>query len=210
MAWRTESDASALGAVRDRLEALPAVDRVVLDDQQNIACVIGRSTGELAGLADAARSALAAEGYDPENWRIELAVRPDSQSAGRARFDTIEVTQERDHSVKVRVSLEWDGRRVTGEACGEQGDTLELRTAVAAAMDALEQLTETSLGLRLAGVKQIRAFDGELMVVSLYRPGLPSQKYLGTVLTGSEPHRAAALALLNALNRVLGNYLTTR
>jgi hypothetical protein len=48
------------------------------------------------------------------------------------------------------------------------------------------------------------------MVVSLYRPGTPAQKLLGAVLAGADRHRSAALALLNALNRILGNYLTTR
>ncbi|MGH7551518.1 MAG: hypothetical protein ACREMQ_00645 [Longimicrobiales bacterium] len=210
MAWRPALDASATSAVRDRIEALPTVERAVLDEPQNLICLICRSGADLSGLTAEVRAILNAEGVDPSPFRIETVVRPDGQAGGRARFDSIEVIHEPDHSVRVRVSLEWDGRRVTGEAVGERGDNIELRTSVAAALSALEQLTEKPLGIRPSGVKQIRAFDAELMVVSLYRPGMPGQKLLGAVLMGKEPHRSAALALLNALNRVLGNYLTTR
>ena len=52
------------------------------------------------------------------------------------------------------------------------------------------------------------AFDAGLTVVSLYRVGTPAQKLLGAVLTGNDPHRAAAVAVLNALNRTLGNLLS--
>jgi hypothetical protein len=69
-------------------------------------------------------------------------------------------------------------------------------------------MTGQTLSVRLVGVKQVRAFDAELTVVSLYRVGAPAQKLLGSVLTGTDPHRAAAIAVLNALNRTLGNLLS--
>lgn len=208
--WRSTAGASVLAAVRDRLESLPVVERPIIDEAQASICLICRSVQDLSGVTDAARAILAAEGIDPDGFRIEVAVRPEAGPAGRVRFDAIDVVPEPDRMVRVRVSLEWDGRRVTGDAVGERGETIELRTAVSAAINALEELTGSPLGIRLAGVKQIRAFDAELMVVSLYRPGLPGQKLLGAVLMGPEPHRSAALALLNALNRILGNYLATR
>lgn len=203
MAWRTDTEAGVTSAVRERLSALPAVERVAIDDRQNLLCIICQADSDFSRTADAARSAVESEGEDPSSWRIDVLVRPDMRQAGRVRFHDITVVHERDRNVRVRVALERDGRQVTGEACGEPGEALELRTSVAAAIDALEQLTGSALGLRLAGVKQIRAFDAELMVISLYRPGAPGQKFFGSVVVGSDPRRAAALALLNALNRLL-------
>ena len=208
--WRSNPDAAVLAAVRERLQALPSVERALLDEAQASICLICHPASDLSGLTESARAVLAEEEIEPEGYRIEVTQRPDSAPGGRVRFEGIEVLPEPDRMVRVRVSLEWDGRRVTGEAVGERGETIELRTAVAAAIVALEELTDNALGVRLAGVKQIRAFDAELMVVSLYRPGLPGQKLLGAVLMGADPHRSAALALLNALNRILGNYLSTR
>jgi hypothetical protein len=45
------------------------------------------------------------------------------------------------------------------------------------------------------------------MVASLYRSGPPRQHLVGAVVVGDDPHRAACIAVLNALNRILGNYL---
>jgi hypothetical protein len=210
MNWPIDSTASVMSSVRAKLETLPQVERAFFDEQQSTICLICRPSSELSGVTEAARAVVREEGLDPDTLRVEVAVRADGLSGGRARFEGMEVIPEPERMVRVRVTLEWDGRRVTGEAVGERGETIELRTSVSAAITALEELTGSSLNIRLAGVKQIRAFDAELMVVSLYRPGMPSQKLVGTVLMGPDHHRAAALALLNALNRVLGNYFTTR
>ena len=94
-------------------------------------------------------------------------------------------------------------------ANGEKGEHIELRTAAQAALIAVEKATDQPLNLRLVGVKHVRAFDGELVVVSIY--GGPGKKtLLGVVLAGSDPFRATAVAVLMALNRLLGNYLVTR
>lgn len=199
-----------VSSVRGALESVAAVERVLVDESQNTIGLICRPDADLSGVVVAVRLCLAEQGMEPDAWQLQLLLDQQHRPAGRVRFEGIEVVQETDARVRVRVTLEWDGERVTGEAAGERGATIELRTAVHAAITALEQLTGDSLDVRIAGVKQIRAFDAELMVVSLYRPSKPGQKLLGSVLMTGEPHRAAALALLNALNRLLGNYLSTR
>ncbi len=210
MAWRPALDSGAISAVRARLEANPFVECVLFDEHQNVVCVICDPSSDVAGLLSEVQASLLSEGIDPGSLRVELVVRPEGQGGGRARFNDIQVLHEPGRRVRVRVTLEWEGRRVTGEAVGEAGSAIELRTTVTAALSALEQLTQTSLGIRSVGVKQIRAFDAELIVVSLYREAPGGQKLLGAVLAGSDPHRSAALALLNALNRVLGTYISTR
>ena len=59
----------------------------------------------------------------------------------------------------------------------------------------------------MAGVKRVRSFDADLMVASLFRAGPPRQQLVGAVVVGEDPLRAACIAVLNALNRLLGNYL---
>lgn len=210
MAWRTDTDVGVPSAVREYLTALPAVEQVAIDDEQNLLCIVCQAGSDFSGTALAVRSAIEREGHDPDAWRIDVLVRPDSPSGRRVRFRGIDVIVERHRNVRVRVALEWNGRQVTGESCGEPGDALELRTTAAAAIDALEQLTGTALHLRLAGIKQIRAFDAEIIVVSLYRRAPRCQRFFGSAVMGPQPHQAAALALLNALNRFLDSQLTAR
>jgi hypothetical protein len=136
--------------------------------------------------------------------------RADEIDRERVRFEGVERIEEADMRVRVRVALEWKGDLILGEATGEKGSNIELRTAALAALDAIDSVSDRPVGVRLAGVKQVRAFDAELMVVSLYQSGPGLQKYLGVALVGDDAYRAAALAVLHALNRVLGNFLVTR
>jgi hypothetical protein len=56
----------------------------------------------------------------------------------------------------------------------------------------------------LVGVKAVRAFDATVVIVSL---GMPGQKdaprVVGSYLTDGDPPRGAALAVLNATNRLI-------
>jgi hypothetical protein len=63
----------------------------------------------------------------------------------------------------------------------------------------------------LLGVKAVRAFDATVVIVSLSTNAEGSdQRVVGSVLTEQDPARAAALAVLNATNRILGNRLFMR
>ena len=103
----------------------------------------------------------------------------------------------------------FEGERFTGSAGGDSGTLIELRTAAQAALAAVEDLTKDGLQVRLIGVKQLRAFDTELVVASLVRTEGEMQRFVGSVLATADPERAACLAVLNALNRALGNFLRT-
>jgi hypothetical protein len=206
MASQPQRDMSILPMLRPELEALPEVEAVIIDDSGGtIWLICARSAPPR--LADDARTILASHGLDPATISIEVAIRGERLER-RARFDRIERFESTDRQVRIRAVLEWEGNAYYGDAIGEAGLAIELRTAAAAALDALERLTGQELGVRLVGVKQVRAFDAELTVVSLYRVGASAHKLLGTVLTGPDAHRAAALAVLNALNRHLGNLLS--
>lgn len=193
---------------REKLEAIAGVEQVLAEgDRIWLLC---RPEAEPTDVRAQAEQALRDDGIDPESLPLEFVLHTSHRDRQRVRFEDVQRIEEPDMRVRVRVTLEWRGERVVGEATGEKGGNIELRTAAQAAVAALEHVSDRNVDVRLAGVKQVRAFDAELMVVSLYRPGPEFNKYLGAVLVGKDPLRAAALAVLHALNRVLGNYLVTR
>ena len=67
------------------------------------------------------------------------------------------------------------------------------------------------MGFELLGVKAVRAFDATVVIVSLSaRDAAHASRLVGSYLTDNDPPRGAALAVLNATNRILGNYFATR
>lgn len=200
------SDVAA--ALRSSLGSIPGVERVVVGEEGQgiwLLCDPHEAHGRIRGDVI---ECLEAHNVDPTGVPIEIVVSADRRER-RVRFDSAERIENANSKISVRVTLEWQGALHAAEATGEKGETIELRTAAQAALSAVEDVTGESLNLRLVGVKHLRAFDGELVVVSIY--GGPGKKtLLGAVLAGQDPFRATALAVLMALNRLLGNYLATR
>lgn len=113
---------------------------------------------------------------------------------------------------RARVVLSWaDGREFTGEAEGVGSKAGELRCSAQATVEALRHAVVQGVGLDLLGVKAVRAFDATVVIVSL---SVTEEgrvwRMVGSYLTETDPPRGAALAVLNATNRVLGSYVTTR
>jgi hypothetical protein len=98
------------------------------------------------------------------------------------------------------------GARYEGGAEGLSSQAGELRCAAQACISALTQSVLGELSFECLGVKAIRAFDATVVIVSLATrgEGVP-KRVVGSVLTEDDPTRAAALAVLNATNRLLGN-----
>jgi hypothetical protein len=110
-----------------------------------------------------------------------------------------------------RVVLEWkDGLSFEGTAEGLGSQTGELRCAAEATVVALEQAVEGKVSLELLGVKAVRAFDAVVVIVSLSCRNGSAQRVVGSYLSSEELPRGAALAVLNATNRLLGNIVFTR
>jgi hypothetical protein len=112
----------------------------------------------------------------------------------------------------VEVELEWmGGDRVVGRAEGQASTAGDLRIAALATIAALEKFGDGALAFELTGIKAIRAFDANIVIVSLgVQRGPGPQRLLGSYLAEADPIRSAVIAVLNATNRVLGNYITTR
>src|SRR6185369_12628728 len=105
---------------------------------------------------------------------------------------------------RARVTLAWpDGPRFEGEARGLTSQAGELRCAAQAALQALAQAVRDP-AFELVGVKAIRAFDATVVIVSLGLPGhSEGPRVVGSYLTEGDGPRGAALAVLNATNRLL-------
>ncbi len=199
------SDASTAQVLRTELEALAGIERVAVEESAIwFHCDPEAEVTELRPHVD---EVLKRNGVDAEN--LDLLFLTDL-SARRIKFSRLERMVERSGNVRIRVALEWQGAVKLGEATGESGDLLEQRTAATAALQALENVVGEPLGIKLVGVKHVKAFDEELMVVAMYRPGPPAQRLVGSVSIDTDPRRAAAVAVLNGTNRILGNYLNVR
>lgn len=201
------TQASARQVLRTNLEALEEVTRVLVDEQGEVLWAMCKPGAEPDRVAATARSTLASLGLAPEDVPVRIAIEAGGQTGRRVRLEAVDRIPESEAVVRVRVTLEWEGRSTSGEVAGEPGSQVELRTAALATVQALELITGKELGLRLAGVKAVRAFDSEIMAVAFYRAGPPPSRYVGTVIAGSDPLHAAAAAVLNGLNRLLGLYL---
>jgi hypothetical protein len=135
---------------------------------------------------------------------------PPSDRPGRLFFNSFSCERSPAGKCTALVVLEYGGKRWTGKAEGQSSPIGDLRLGAEAAMIALEDFTGGSLGLELMGVKLIRAFDANVVIVSATQRSSREAKLVGCCLADEDAMRGAALAVLNATNRVLGNYLTTR
>lgn len=131
----------------------------------------------------------------------------------RLRFAEFDLTRLANGRCRAKVVLSWlDGAEYTGESEGLTSQSGELRCAAEACVMALTRATSNELRFELLGVKAIRAFDSNVVIVSLSLPGGDRpQRLIGCFLTeDADPTKGAALAVLNATNRVLGNRLFMR
>lgn len=201
-------DADARNAVEERLTELDGVLHVSVDPRSDEIWVVRDPSFEHGPVELAVRNRLASLGHDPTGLVIHLTLPAYSGPRRRVRF--VQVDRVDNHGrVSVTVHLEWNDNVFTGSATGERGPALELKTTAQAALEALESLSKQKLDLRIIGVKPIHAFDSDLMVASLLRVDGVHQRLVGAVVVKENPLDAAALAVLSALNRTLGNFLHT-
>ncbi len=113
---------------------------------------------------------------------------------------------------KARVVLSWQGEeRFEGVCEGLTSPEGELRCSAQACVTALTEAAEGKIKFDLLGVKAVRAFDSIVVIVSLATHGDDSRRRIvGSVLTEKDVARAAALAVMNATNRLMGNLVDTR
>jgi hypothetical protein len=130
----------------------------------------------------------------------------------RLRFAEFALDRLPNGRCKARVLLTWqESQRFLGESEGLTSQAGELRCAAQACVNALAQVATDGLGFELLGVKAVRAFDATVVIVSISLHGDErGRRVVGSCLTDDDATRGAALAVLNATNRILGNRLHMR
>jgi hypothetical protein len=132
--------------------------------------------------------------------------------SGRIRFADFSMERLPNGRCQANVVLALsDGRQFNGEADGLTSSAGEMRCGAQACVAALTQAVDGGGEFVLLGAKEVRAFDAHVVIVSLEAKQAEETKHLvGSVLTETDLARAAALAVLNATNRLLGNRLFMR
>ena len=131
---------------------------------------------------------------------------PPETPRGRLRFMDLEIHPHPDGHGEVVVRMQWRGREVTGEASGIVTREGDLRMGARASLKTIHEIAGDLVEAELMGVKAVRAFDAWVVIASV-RAKAQGQDYrlLGAKAceTEEELTRGAAIAVLDALNRVL-------
>lgn len=132
----------------------------------------------------------------------------DTRLPDRLRFSEFTLDRLASGRCRARVVLTWlDSSEYEGVSEGLTSQAGELRCAAEACVMALTKAVKGELRFELLGVKAVRAFDANVVIVSMALPDQNAgQRLVGCFLTpDADPSRGAALAVLNATNRILGN-----
>ncbi len=195
-----------LSRLRQMLRRHEGVETAFFDEESATLWIVGPPRLTPDDLEEELQAALAAAELDRDAIQIRCVA--GFATERRVRFVGIErIPEDETRSTRFRTTLEWKGEVHIGEAVGERSDPIELRTAALATLEAVANVAGDAISLRLTGVKEFRAFDTQLVAVSIHGSGPPTQRFVGTVMETEGPARAAALAVLAGLNRILGNYL---
>lgn len=135
-----------------------------------------------------------------------------SDVAGRERLDFQDFLYEAypNGRCSTAVTLGWtDGVTYDGTADGTQTLEGKLRCGALASLSAAENATQGQIQLDLLGVKALRAFDQWIVIVLVRGRGEEeTYRLLGSYATAEdEAARGAALAVLDATNRILEKYM---
>jgi len=128
----------------------------------------------------------------------------------RLRFLGLEFHPSPDGKGKVSVRMEWKGEELRGEARGiatRQGD---LRMGAEASLDTIRKVAGARVEAELKGIKAVRAFDA-WVVIAAVRARAEERDYRLMGAKACEEDalpRGAAIAVLDALNRVLEGRLS--
>ncbi len=137
----------------------------------------------------------------------------ESRTRERVKLVEAQLAHGADTRAQAEVALEWRAVEYRGKATSVGQGAIDLRVCALATLDALHQVLAGRISFRLVGVKSVRAFDDSVAIVALgtQDPDTGEQRRLiGTALAhGGNVPQGVARAVLNATNRVLGNFLAT-
>ena len=122
----------------------------------------------------------------------------------RVRFTRFDLTRTKSGQTTAEVTLEMEGKKHIGQSTGPSSPLGDLRISAEACLRALIAFSG-GMEFELMAVKHIRAFDSNLAIVSItHRQDGSTYPLVGCYLAKDDVCRGAAIAVLNATNRVLG------
>jgi hypothetical protein len=129
----------------------------------------------------------------------------------RLRFEGLDYKTLPDGTTRLEVRLEWAGDLHVGRSSGTGTLEGDLRAAAEATLTAAVAASGNVVRLGLLGIKAVRAFDGRVIIAAVEaRAEGRHHKLLGAhALTVGDVPRAAALTVLDALNRVMAPFIGT-
>jgi hypothetical protein len=196
---------------RERLRAdLRTLDgvRSALLDGPPLAVHLVCDHGEPAQLEMLAGAVLARHGLDRKGVAVHVSFLAGPQPARRVRFLHARIARPSAGRAIASVAIEWGGTVFENVVDGESGEPIELRLAALATLRSIEAVIGGAMSFRLVGVRTLRAFDTDMVAVLLHTDHGHSP-LIGASLARESVHESAAVAVLNATNRLLGNYLAT-
>lgn len=125
-----------------------------------------------------------------------------SKNEKRVRFIGAQAEREPGSRVRVSVEVEFEGERHVAEATGIGTETIEMRLAAMATLEAIREATATP-PFRFVGVKRMHAFDADVILVALRDADRENTRYIGAVPVRTTHVAAAAAAVMDATNRTL-------
>lgn len=120
----------------------------------------------------------------------------------RVRFVAAHAERQPGSRVRVTVEVDFEDRSHVAEAEGIGTETIEIRLAALATLDAIREVTDTP-PFRFVGVKLMHAFDADVVLVALRDPDDEGQRYIGAVPVRTTHVAATAAAVMDATNRIL-------
>lgn len=157
---------------------------------------------------------------DDSRIPLALAALDDHSTNGGPRRERLRFTRfafERTPTARcsAEVELEYQpGDSVIGRAEGIATPLGDVRLAAEATLRAIEKFARGSLRFDLLGVKQMRAFDANVVIVSILclegHGREQERRLLGCHLAADDALRGAVIATLQATNRLIGNTIATR
>jgi len=134
----------------------------------------------------------------------------------RLRLANFSFTRTPNGQCAATVEVEWlDGEHVSGRSGGQSSPTCDMRISAEATLHALESFIKQRGGgeafrFDLLGVKALRAFDANVIIVSvgLRRPE-GQIRLLGCHLAEEDQLRSTVIAILNATNRILASFIAS-
>ena len=130
----------------------------------------------------------------------------------RIGFKEFKLEKLPENRCQARVVLAWpDGSEFTGTAQDDDSESGRLRCAVEATVRTVERSVRGEMALRVQGVRTIQQSNANIVVTLLSSELLGETRPLvGSCLMREAPERSAALSVLKATNRLLGNVIFTK